>query len=254
MATKSLAKPVRVPGWLTDELAGVSPIGLPVIRRRHYVARLAENGKLSLRAIGEIFGVSHTVIRRDIQYAETVWREEYAAQIGSQKAIAVRRYENIIQESYEAWFQSKQEQIEESASKTDLPSGDGKGSSRQTASRKRRQRTGDPRYLDLILKAQSAINLVNGITLTLRSKTPESVGTSPDEIMSTGSEKADQIARMLFTASDMELEMVIAAGEPGARQAAPVKVEDSVFDPDKLPPLEISEGEYIPSEVDGGPQ
>ena len=247
-------KPVRVPAWLTHELDGVSPVGLPVAKRRIYVARLAENGKMALRAIAAIFGVSHTAIRNDLRCAEAIWREECAAQVGSQKAIAIRRYENIIHESYEAWHLSKQDQIEEHASKIDTPGKDGKPAGRSTASRKRRQRNGDPRFLHLMIQAQNAINVINGITLTIKGQVPQSAGVSPDEIMSTGSEKADQIARMLFTATDEELQMVIAAGEPGARQAKPVKIEDSTFDPDKVPPLDTSEGEYIPSEVDGGSQ
>lgn len=113
-------------------------------QRRGKVAELYVRGH-SINAIAEAVGVSkHTVIR-DMREVRAQWREQYADTFQRYTLEQIRKIDAVEQEAWEAWQASKQDAV--TISRKEPSDGD-----IETTTTVKGQ-TGDPRYLEAILRA-----------------------------------------------------------------------------------------------------
>jgi hypothetical protein len=125
--------------------------------RRGQVANLYLEGK-SLRQIGEVFGVSHVTIKRDVDAMYEEWRNDRKDTFDEAVIRMLRAIDKLESESWDAWVRSckdAEKVIEETGSSDKGPY----SKSRTEVA----PQAGDPRFLQVILQAMQRRCAIIGI-------------------------------------------------------------------------------------------
>lgn len=166
---------------------------LEMDERRAKVAELYVRGH-SMAEIATVCGVHKCTIVRDVREIRKEWREQYADTFQRYTLEQIRKIDAVEKEAWEAWQASKQDSV--TISRKEPSSGD-----IETTTTVKGQ-TGDPRYLEAILRAIERRSKLLGLDAPEKVQwliTNEQAGDDEDGDSAELAEVQSQLVEMLDT-------------------------------------------------------
>ena len=127
---------------------------LAIIQRRQRVADLYLQG-LTQTTIAEHLGTCQSIVCDDLKAIRAQWQESSVRDFDTAREVELRRIDRIQAEASEAWEKSKQPEQAATVS--------GEGSVNQKVRKSVKNRHGDPRFLDIMLKCVASRRAILGL-------------------------------------------------------------------------------------------
>jgi len=156
-----------------------------LIERRQTVGRLYAQGQ-TLREIGKAVGRHEATICRDLEKIRCQWLESSIRDFDQAKADELAKIDNLEREHWEAWARSRKDKQSRTVEDSD------KGGSKRSV--REEGQTGDPRFLDGVLKCIERRCKLLGIDAPERKECSGPDG-GPIQLTALSDEQLEAIAR-----------------------------------------------------------